>query len=338
MYIDKFTALSGTAQLVTTRIRIIPLFAPERFRLYSHLRQVDTFYHHIHLNPSVIASWALPSPSETLHPPGRPEEVHPCRAPHITPTPTPRPDRGFSTMAEPSAKRIRRGDSAGMWDSNESRPASDREAVRNRRRSPVPRDDRRDTRHRSRSREHHDRKRERSWSRDRRDRRDEDRNRKRSTSRDHNYERRGRSPVLAMWSQSIANISFLGMAPKNVKFRDRERSRSPGRNGTRARSPPRGPKSDRRDNRSRDDGRKANGTQPATHYDDKMDLDYHSDADEDEMEAQMRKAMGFTRFRTTKNTKVPGNDIYGVRKEKKIEYRQYMNRQGGFNRPLSPSR
>lgn len=245
-------------------------------------------------------------------------------------------------MAEPSAKRIRRGDSAGMWDSNESRPpAPDREPVRNRRRSPVPRDDRRDTRHRSRSRERNDRKRERSWSRDRRDRRDEDGNRKRSTSRDRNYERRGgSSPVLAISGQSIANILFLGMAPKNVKFRDRERSRSPGRNGTRPRSPPRGPRSDRRDNRPRDDGRKANGTQSAAHYDDKMDLDYHSDADadEDEMEAQMRKAMGFSRFRTTKNTKVPGNDIYGVRKEKKIEYRQYMNRQGGFNRPLSPSR
>jgi U4/U6.U5 tri-snRNP-associated protein 3 len=69
-----------------------------------------------------------------------------------------------------------------------------------------------------------------------------------------------------------------------------------------------------------------------------MDVDINEDADEDEIEAQMRKAMGFTRFRTTKNTKIPGNDIYGVRKEKKIEYRQYMNRQGGFNRPLSPSR
>lgn len=69
-----------------------------------------------------------------------------------------------------------------------------------------------------------------------------------------------------------------------------------------------------------------------------MELDFKEDADEDEMEALMRKSMGFTRFRSTKNTKIPGNDIYGVRKEKKIEYRQYMNRQGGFNRPLSPSR
>lgn len=48
--------------------------------------------------------------------------------------------------------------------------------------------------------------------------------------------------------------------------------------------------------------------------------------------------MGFAVFKSTKNTKVPGNDVYMVRKEKKTEYRQYMNRVGGFNRPLSPSR
>jgi U4/U6.U5 tri-snRNP-associated protein 3 len=55
--------------------------------------------------------------------------------------------------------------------------------------------------------------------------------------------------------------------------------------------------------------------------------------------AQMQALMGFGGFRSTKNTKVPGNDkLYGVRKEKKTQYRQYMNRVGGFNRPLSPSR
>lgn len=62
------------------------------------------------------------------------------------------------------------------------------------------------------------------------------------------------------------------------------------------------------------------------------------DEDEDEEDAFLRKAMGFASFKSTQNTKVPGNQIYGVRKEKKTEYRQYMNRVGGFNRPLSPSR
>jgi U4/U6.U5 tri-snRNP-associated protein 3 len=54
---------------------------------------------------------------------------------------------------------------------------------------------------------------------------------------------------------------------------------------------------------------------------------------------EMQKMMGFAGFKSTKNRKVPGNDKnYGVRKDKTMEARQYMNRQGGFNRPLSPSR
>ncbi|KAJ5484919.1 hypothetical protein N7539_004907 [Penicillium diatomitis] len=125
----------------------------------------------------------------------------------------------------------------------------------------------------------------------------------------------------------------------------RERSRSPRRNGARAGTrspPPRGPKGDRRPNpkeaRSRNDGRITNGPTDAGHGSDEMDVDFKEDVDEDEMEAMMRKSMGFTKFRTTKNTKVPGNNIYGVHKEKQNEYRQYMNRPGGFNRPLSPSR
>ncbi|KAK5118630.1 hypothetical protein LTR85_008095 [Meristemomyces frigidus] len=59
---------------------------------------------------------------------------------------------------------------------------------------------------------------------------------------------------------------------------------------------------------------------------------------EDE-DATMQRVLGFRNFRTTKDTKVPGNDKnYAVFKVKKAEYRQYMNRVGGFNRPLSPSR
>lgn len=71
-----------------------------------------------------------------------------------------------------------------------------------------------------------------------------------------------------------------------------------------------------------------------------MDIDGRANDGEetDDTEKQMRRLMGFVDFKTTKNTKVPGNDkLYGVRKEKKTEYRQYMNRVGGFNRPLSPS-
>ncbi len=69
----------------------------------------------------------------------------------------------------------------------------------------------------------------------------------------------------------------------------------------------------------------------------KMEIDTGKTSDE-ELQEQMQKMMGFATFKSTKNTKVPGNDkLYAVRKEKKTEYRQYMNRVGGFNRPLSPS-
>ena len=65
-----------------------------------------------------------------------------------------------------------------------------------------------------------------------------------------------------------------------------------------------------------------------------MDIDPNEDLETTEM----KRMMGFGGFKSTKNTKVKGNNIYGVYKEKKVEYRQYMNRVGGFNRPLSPSR
>ena len=45
--------------------------------------------------------------------------------------------------------------------------------------------------------------------------------------------------------------------------------------------------------------------------------------------------MGFGGFGSTKGDKVKGNDAGAVAKApKKLEYRQYMNRPGGFNRPL----
>ncbi|KAK2048861.1 hypothetical protein LZ31DRAFT_12103 [Colletotrichum somersetense] len=59
---------------------------------------------------------------------------------------------------------------------------------------------------------------------------------------------------------------------------------------------------------------------------------------EDDDMAAMQAMLGFGGFGTTKNKKIAGNNVGAVRKEKKTEYRQYMNRQGGFNRPLSPTR
>lgn len=61
--------------------------------------------------------------------------------------------------------------------------------------------------------------------------------------------------------------------------------------------------------------------------------------EKDEVEEdEMMKLIGFADFATTKNKKVPGTDCYGTQVVQKTEYRQYMNREKGFNRPLSPTR
>lgn len=80
----------------------------------------------------------------------------------------------------------------------------------------------------------------------------------------------------------------------------------------------------------RDEPRTRDGGEP-------MDEDENLDVEDDGM-GNMAAMMGFGGFGSTKGKKVVGNNVGAVRKEKKTEYRQYMNRVGGFNRPLSPSR
>ncbi|RAO65016.1 uncharacterized protein BHQ10_001028 [Talaromyces amestolkiae] len=252
-------------------------------------------------------------------------------------------------MAEPPTKRARRTDSSAMWDTNDKRPrlshtpeADAEQTHHSRHGSSRPEDPRTSTkddrRYRSRSRDRYPRKRDRSWSRDSYERtRERDRNRdggKRDSYKD------GRGVRDRDRSTSRDRYNRRG----TTKSGRPDRSRSP-RNGTRSRDySARDPKPDqrdgKRDRKSQPDQRHTNGASKKVVKDEEIeDADKMSDIeDTDDIEAMMRKAVGFTRFRSTKNTKVPGNDIYGVRKEKKTEYRQYMNRVGGFNRPLSPGR
>ncbi|KAL9636908.1 MAG: hypothetical protein Q9204_002078, partial [Flavoplaca sp. TL-2023a] len=156
------------------------------------------------------------------------------------------------------------------------------------------------------------------------------------------------------WQRRLTLRSKDDTTPRRPN-RHRSRSRSPiqdPKSTIRTRSPPRGPSSKpppsgpRKQSRksasppptnvppkgpkSKDALPKTNGTAStkppngdvAATPSSKMDIDEDSDPET----AQMRRMMGFAGFRTTKNTKVPGNDIYAVRKEKKTEYRQYMNR------------
>ena len=55
-------------------------------------------------------------------------------------------------------------------------------------------------------------------------------------------------------------------------------------------------------------------------------------------EEQMRQMLGFGGFATTKDAEVADNQTSAargaVKKNQNRSYRQYMNRRGGFNRPL----
>lgn len=51
-------------------------------------------------------------------------------------------------------------------------------------------------------------------------------------------------------------------------------------------------------------------------------------------EQEMMKMMGFCNFDSTQGKEVDGNNVGDVHVILKRKYRQYMNRKGGFNRPL----
>ncbi|RKP04449.1 hypothetical protein THASP1DRAFT_21111 [Thamnocephalis sphaerospora] len=51
-------------------------------------------------------------------------------------------------------------------------------------------------------------------------------------------------------------------------------------------------------------------------------------------EQAMMAMMGFTGFASTKGEHVAGAEMSGADVRKSRTYRQYMNRRGGFNRPL----
>ncbi|CAF3649081.1 unnamed protein product [Rotaria socialis] len=56
-----------------------------------------------------------------------------------------------------------------------------------------------------------------------------------------------------------------------------------------------------------------------------------------EDEIEMMKTMGFASFDTTKGKHTEGpTNAFGTNIQQKRRYRQYMNRKGGFNRPLDP--
>ncbi|KAM8974708.1 U4/U6.U5 small nuclear ribonucleoprotein 27 kDa protein [Pelodytes ibericus] len=146
-------------------------------------------------------------------------------------------------------------------------------------------------------------------SRSRSPERRRERRRSRSTSRERERRRRERS-----------------------RSRERRRSRSRSPHRRRSRSPRRLRSSSLSPSRlkeRRDDEKDAKGAGKEREMTEE-DLEGKT---EDEIE--MMKLMGFGSFDTTKGKKVDGSvNAYAINVSQKRKYRQYMNRKGGFNRPL----
>ncbi|KAL7805524.1 hypothetical protein V8C44DRAFT_340411 [Trichoderma aethiopicum] len=264
------------------------------------------------------------------------------------------------------SRRSRRPDSRQMWDESDRRDRN------------PPRDRERGRDNRDRGRDHgrdrgRDRRSYRSRSRDRRDKQQD-----RSMSPDKHRHERGGDRGRGGWDRRGGRDGGRRESPRrqddksdrdgydrdgrSAKYHDdRRRSPSPSHSALPTRPHPestrkpqpsikiktelRSRSPSHLDNERDGDHSPRRGDRSPSH--DKMDHDAHTGQDEDDDDiviegqddlAAMQALMGFGGFDTTKGKKIPGNDVGAVRKEKKSEYRQYMNRQGGFNRPLSPSR
>ncbi|GAW02327.1 DUF1777-domain-containing protein [Lentinula edodes] len=175
------------------------------------------------------------------------------------------------------------------------------------------------------SRDH--RRRDRSWEREDRDR-----------NRGDKYSRGGRS-------------GYRDEPKRRSKHRDyrredrRERdSRRPDDSREKDREHDRDRERDRRDDGRGSSKREVPPPKESAHSDSpltsKPDSEYFNNGTEagetveDDGDAAMMAAMGMTGFGTTKGKHVEGNQEGTVNIKKTRTWRQYMNRRGGFNRPL----
>ncbi|XP_072177444.1 uncharacterized protein [Diadema setosum] len=153
-------------------------------------------------------------------------------------------------------------------------------------------------------------------------RRDYTRRRSRSLSRERDVEKRRRFTERRR-SRSRSR------SPSRRYRRSRSRSRSPRRRRSRTPSP-------RRRRRSKSPSEEqAGGSHKRTEREERPEIDASKLEDMTEDEIEMMKVMGFASFDTTKGKHVPGsNNAFAANIQMKRKYRQYMNRRGGFNRPL----
>lgn len=148
----------------------------------------------------------------------------------------------------------------------------------------------------------------------------ERRKRRERRSRERERDRERDRPVTSTSGKSHGHRS----ARQRSRERERNRSRSVNR-------------STRRRSRSKSATHSKDCTYPSTSTRSKADRPKVTEADlegKSPEEVDMLKTMGFCSFDTTKHKKVDGNDVGEVHVILKRKYRQYMNRKGGFNRPL----
>ncbi|KAL6114682.1 U4/U6.U5 small nuclear ribonucleoprotein 27 kDa protein [Pungitius pungitius] len=139
-----------------------------------------------------------------------------------------------------------------------------------------------------------------------------ERRRSRSTSRDRERKRRERE-----------------RSRSRDRERRRSRSRSPHRR--RSRSPPRRHRSSSSHSDRRDDERKDSKEKTVK----PIQISEEDMEGKTEEEIEMMKLMGFGSFETSKGRKTDGSvNAFAINVSMKRKYRQYMNRKGGFNRPL----
>ncbi|XP_067127397.1 U4/U6.U5 small nuclear ribonucleoprotein 27 kDa protein [Centruroides vittatus] len=153
-------------------------------------------------------------------------------------------------------------------------------------------------------------------SRSRSPRRDRRRSRSRSRERDRDRDRR-----RDRHRSRSRSLSPRGRSPR------RHRSRSP-----RRRSWSRSPRRKLRDS-GEGSSKDSRGAVPKFLMERKPITDKDLEGKTEE-EQDMIRMMGFSSFDSTKGKHVKGNGIYSVHIIHKRKYRQYMNRKGGFNRPL----
>ncbi|XP_005802191.1 U4/U6.U5 small nuclear ribonucleoprotein 27 kDa protein [Xiphophorus maculatus] len=141
-----------------------------------------------------------------------------------------------------------------------------------------------------------------------------ERRRSRSTSREHERRRRDRD-----------------RSRSRDRDRERRRSRSRSPHRRRSRTPPRRHRSSSLSPGRQKDERKEAKDKPGK----SIQISAEDMQGKTEEEIEMMKTMGFGSFDTTKGKKTDGSvNAYAVNVTMKRKYRQYMNRKGGFNRPL----